>query len=43
MNHSIESQDDCFKNTKDSTIGGQLLPQLEDKEVAYKKKNLKKN
>ncbi|MFY3790758.1 conserved phage C-terminal domain-containing protein [Ureibacillus sp. MALMAid1270] len=41
ISHAIVSQNDCNKNTKDSTIVGQFVPELEDKEVPYIKEEFK--
>lgn len=41
ISYAIESQNDCNKNTKNSPIVGQFIPQLEDKEVPYIKEELK--
>lgn len=41
ISHAIVSQNDSSKNTKDSTIVGQFVPELEDKEVPYIKEEFK--
>ncbi|HWL24324.1 MAG TPA: conserved phage C-terminal domain-containing protein [Ureibacillus sp.] len=41
ISHAIQSQNDCSKNTKDSIIVGQFVPQLEDKEVPSIKEEFK--